>query len=179
MKSVFEDALGQVWYGRMESDNLNRMVLRAGLDWREITVLRAYVRYLRQTGYSFGARFIEMAMANHASISKRIITLFDLLHNPAQQDSKAQSQVTACRRAIEKGMETVSSLDEDRVLRSVLATVEATLRTNFYQKDNEGQCKPYLSLKFDSRSIADLPEPSPIGKFLYMPPMLKGFTCGG
>lgn len=179
VKSVFEDALGQVWYGRMESDNLNRMVLRAGLDWREITVLRAYVRYLRQTGYSFGARFIEMAMANHASISKRIITLFDLLHNPAQQDSKAQSQVTACRRAIEKGMETVSSLDEDRVLRSVLATVEATLRTNFYQKDNEGQCKPYLSLKFDSRSIADLPEPKPYREIFVYAPHVEGVHLRG
>lgn len=179
VKHVFEEALGHVWYGEMENDGLNRMILRAGLNWREITILRAYVRYLRQTGYAFGARFIEVALSNHAGISKRIVEFFDLLHNPARQDSKSQNHVPACRRAIEKDMETVPSLDEDRILRSITAIVEATLRTNFYQKDKHGNDKSYLSLKFDSRKIADLPEPKPFREIFVYAPYVEGVHLRG
>lgn len=166
-KEKFEDAFTRIWYGEMENDGLNRLVLTAGLDWRDITVMRAYVHYLRQTSNPFGKAYIVDALTCHPFISRMIIDLFKAFFDPTKQSA---TKATSLNQAIEEALQRVDSLDEDRVLRSMTALVNATLRTNFWQKDANGEPKAWLSLKLNSHAIADLPEPKPFREiFVYSP----------
>ena len=168
-KQKFEDAFTRIWYGEMENDSLNRLVLSAGLDWRDITVMRTYVRYLRQTANPFGLSYIEAALTKHPFISRLFIDLFKAYFDPSKQkESAARGQ--SINSAIEEALQRVDSLDEDRILRSMTGLVNATLRTNFWQKDENGQPKAWLSLKLNSHAIKDLPEPKPFREiFVYSP----------
>jgi glutamate dehydrogenase len=153
----------------MENDSLNKLVLSAGLDWRDITVMRAYVRYLRQTANPFGKLYIETALTKHPFISRLIIDLFKAYFDPSKQKESA-ARGASINEAIEEALQRVDSLDEDRILRSVCGLVNATLRTNFYQKDESGEPKSWLSLKLNSHAIVDLPEPKPFREiFVYSP----------
>ncbi len=159
-KGKFETALTRIWYGQMENDSLNHLVLAANMDWREIMVLRAYVRYLKQTRSPFSTPYVEKTLHRNTAIARSIVDLFLALFDPKGQKN-AEKLAAKHRAAIEKALEKVTSLEEDRILRSVAALVNATLRTNFFQPDSEGNLKPYLAVKLDSKKIDDLPEPKP------------------
>lgn len=168
-KAHFEDAFTRIWYGDMENDSLNKLILSAGLDYRDITVMRAYVRYLRQTANPFGKLYIETALTKHPFISRLIVDLFKAYFDPSKAKDAAKKGASI-NQAIEEALQRVDSLDEDRILRSVTGLVNATLRTNFFQKDENGEPKTWLSLKLNSHAISDLPEPKPFREiFVYSP----------
>jgi glutamate dehydrogenase len=178
VKSVFEEALEHIWSLEAENDSLNRLVLAAKMSWRDIIILRSYTRFLRQAGYSFGTRFMESTLVGYADISRHIVDLFKTLHNPDRQ-SGSEAHAAGCLVAIDHAMENVVSLDEDRVLRSVLALVDATLRTNYFQKDDKGNLRPCLALKFDSQRIVDLPEPRPFREIFVYASHVEGVHLRG
>lgn len=168
-KAHFEEAFTRVWYGDMENDSLNKLILSAGLDYRDITVMRAYVRYLRQTANPFGKLYIETALTKHPFISRLIVDLFKAYFDPSKAKDSAKKGASV-NQAIEEALQRVDSLDEDRILRSVTGLVNNTLRTNFFQMDENGEPKAWLSLKLNSHGIADLPEPKPFREiFVYSP----------
>ncbi len=167
---LFRDGCAAVWRGEVENDGFNRLLLGAGLGAREIAVLRAYCRYLLQTGIAFSQASMERVLAGNAAVARNLFRLFALQLDPQvpqrMRDRAAQRVATAIRRALDA----VKSLDEDRILRAYLGVIAATLRTNFYQPDADGRPKPYLSLKLDPRRIADLPLPRPKFEiFVYSP----------
>jgi glutamate dehydrogenase len=82
-------------------------------------------------------------------------------------------QVVAVEEAINALLDNVSSLDEDRILRSYLTLVHATLRTNFFQAW-DGAFRPYLSFKFDSHQVPDLPKPVPFREIFVYAPRVEG-----
>lgn len=169
MKQIFETAFIRIWYNKSESDSLNRLVLSAKANWHEITILRAYVRYLRQINFPFSRPYIERALTEHPKISRMVIDLFKALHNPAN-GSNSSKMAADCAVAIDKALEKVDSLDQDRTLRVLTALVEATMRTNYFQREKDGSAKPYLSLKLNSKAVPDLPEPRPFMEiFVYSP----------
>jgi glutamate dehydrogenase len=170
-KPKFEEALLKTWYGEMENDSLNHLILRANMDWRDIMILRTYVRYMRQARTSFSTRFIERALYSHPAISRNMVALFRDLHDPKGVKKSNAAKISA---AIEKGLESVTSLDEDRVLRTMLNLVNVTLRTNFFQPDAEGKLKSYLSVKLDSKAVADLPNPRPYREIFVYSPRMEG-----
>lgn len=172
-KKKFEDAFTRIWYGEMENDGLNQLVLSAGLDWRDLTVMRAYVRYLRQTANPFGRSYIEAALTKHPFISRLIIDLFKAYFDPLKQ-KEAADRGASLNSAIEEALQRVDSLDEDRILRSMAGLVNATLRTNFWQKDENGEPKTWLSMKLNSHAIPDLPEPKPFREIFVYSPRVEG-----
>jgi glutamate dehydrogenase len=182
VKQAFQDAFARIWAGEMESDGFNRLVLRARLDWREIGVLRAYAKYLRQARLQFSQDYLEDALANNAGITGLIMRLFHALHDPAR-DGGAEDRQTAARGIaveIDHMLDAVSNLDEDRILRRFLNLVRSTLRTNFYQRRPEGGPKPYLALKLDSKAIDELPLPRPMVEvFVYSPRVEAVHLRGG
>src|SRR6266545_2572464 len=169
VRETFLDAFARVWRGDAEDDGFNRLVLRARLTSREITVLRAIAKYLRQAGSTFSQDYMEDALAAHPSIARRLVELFHRRVHPVRfEDTDAKAR--ALERELEASIDEVASLDEDRILRSFLRVVRAVLRTNYFQTDAEGQAKPYLSLKLDPDLIPDLPEPRPLVEvFVYSP----------
>ncbi len=173
MKDVFEEAFAKIWYGEMENDGLNRLVLRAKMSWRDITILRTYLRYLRQVGLHYSREFIENTLADNPKITASIVNLFKSLFDP---NLKGENEIHAAGYAVEidHAMEGVDSLDQDKVLRSLTAVVNATLRTNFFQMDKDGNPKSYISIKLDSKKIDELPEPRPFREIWVYSPRTEG-----
>ena len=167
------------WSGDTENDGFNRLLLGADLTAREITVLRAYCRYLLQTGVPFSQAYMERALAANPAIAAGLVRLFEARLDPAAQPRRAAAaargnpaeQIVAQIRA---SLDSVTSLDEDRILRAYLELVQATLRTNFYRRDAAGAPLPYLSFKLDPGAIRDLPLPRPKFEIFVYSPRVEG-----
>ncbi|NCC22107.1 MAG: NAD-glutamate dehydrogenase [Alphaproteobacteria bacterium] len=177
IKDTFEDALRRIWYGSVENDGINRLVL-AGIDWRETTIIRAYIRYMRQMRMPYSLRFMERTIAENPRIARLLLDLFIAWHDPLGGDQN-EIKAAGCGVAIDHELEKVASLDQDRILRTIASLIEATMRTNFFQPDEHGNPKPYLSLKLDSRKIADLPEPKPFMEIFVYSPRVEGVHLRG
>ena len=161
IKQAFQEAFARVWADEAEDDGFNRLVLRAGLDWREVMVLRACCKFLRQVQIPFSQDYMEDTLYRHPDIAVMLVALFHGRFDPTKV-MEAGRTVTALLVAIDEALDQVESLDEDRILRRYRELIQAGLRTNFHQTLPDGQPKPYFSLKIDSQALADLPLPRPL-----------------
>jgi len=157
---LFEEAFVAVWSGIAGDDALNRLVLGAGLSWREVTVLRAYARYLRQIRFPNSQEFLADTLAGHPDFARDLIELFAVRFDPARQ-AEDPTAATAIEARLEERLQAVQSLEEDRALRRFVNLIRCTLRTNHWQPAADGSPKTYLSLKIDSREVDGLPKPRP------------------
>ena len=178
VKSGFEEAFARAWHGEIENDDFNRLVLRANLGWREVTVLRAYCKYLRQTGFTFSQAYTEQALSANAAIAKKLAALFVARFDPANT-AEAESKTSALTVEVEQALDSVDNLDEDRILRRFLALIQATVRTNYFQKDAGGAAKPYVSFKFNPALVPGLPEPKPKFEIYVYSPRVEGVHLRG
>jgi glutamate dehydrogenase len=163
VKTAFEDAFTAVWTGNTESDGFNRMVLELSISWREAALIRALARYRQQSGLDPSQRVQETALSNHPGVARLILDLFRTKFDPAIDAdlSTRTAQAVAVMDEIVQALQQVDSLDDDRVLRRLALLVGAIKRTNYYQLDEAGQPKPYISFKVASGELADLPLPKP------------------
>jgi glutamate dehydrogenase len=178
VKEIFQDAFAKVWSQEAENDGFNRLVLGAQLTWREIVILRAYCKYLRQTGIAFSQSYMEDTLARNTGIARMMVQLFHARFDPATQKHTA-ARTTALAARLQESLEGVSNLDEDRILRRFVAVVRATTRTNYYQHEPDGQPKAYLSFKFDPSVIPDLPRPRPMFEIFVYSPKVEGVHLRG
>lgn len=173
VKDIFQDAFANLWFGRAEVDGFNRLVLAAGLTWRETAVLRAYAKYLRQAGFTFSQAYIEETLARNPHIARMLIDFFKATFTPDPRERKGLEPDTI-QSDFYKALDSVANLDEDRILRRFLDVMRATLRTNFFQADNNGYLKPYFSFKFNPERIPDLPLPRPMFEIFVYSPRVEG-----
>jgi glutamate dehydrogenase len=176
VREIFQDAFARAWRGAVENDGFNRLVLRARLTWREISILRAYCKYLRQTGSTFSQDYMEDGLFNNQHIARLIVDLFEARLDPSGRDRTESEQL---KEEIEEALEEVVSLDEDRILRSFLDITLATLRTNYYQSTPDGDPKPHLSFKLDPERIPGLPLPLPRFEIFVYSPRTEGVHLRG
>ncbi|MDP1963786.1 MAG: NAD-glutamate dehydrogenase, partial [Reyranella sp.] len=178
----FIEAMEKLRSGALENDGLNRLVLGAGLGWREITVLRAYTKYLRQAGVPFSQDYMERALAAHPAIARGLVDLFVARFDPAlgePQSDTRKARTEAIEASIAAALETVATLDEDRILRRFLNAVHCTLRTNHWQTAADGTPKEWISLKIDSRALDELPAPRPLVEIFVYSPRMEGIHLRG
>src|SRR5579872_1622368 len=173
IENIFEEAFTKVRFGLAENDGFNRLVLAAGLSWREVTVIRAYAKYLHQIGFRFSQAYIENAAINHADIIKNLITLFNLKF-ALKQKSNAAKTIAELENNIQNSLEAVTSLDDDRILRFFWYLIKATLRTNYFQTTSHNEPKDYLSFKLNSEDIPELPKPHPLYEIFVYSPRFEG-----
>jgi len=175
---AFKDAFAQAWRGEIEVDGFNRLVLSAGLTWREIAMLRALAKYLRQAGSTFSQAYMEETLAANPEIVRKLVELFRVRFDPARAEER-EAEDRQFAKKIEKAIDAVASLDDDRILRSFLRLVQATLRTNYFQAAGDGQPKSYLSFKFDPSLVPDLPLPRPMFEIWVYSPRTEGVHLRG
>lgn len=169
VKPLFQEAFLQIYKGYAENDEFNKLVLGAHLASRDIMILRAYAKYLRQVGFRFTQAYIAKALSVHPDIAIDLVALFNVMHDPRRQ-KKSQSEALAIENKIIAQLEKVTSLDEDRIINRLLELIKATLRTNYFQKLDDGSHKPYFSFKLNSRVIPEMPLPTPLYEiFVYSP----------
>lgn len=169
----FQDAFAAVWKGEAENDGFNALVLGAGLNWREAMVLRAYAKYLRQAGSTFSQDYMEDTLRNNVHTTRLLISLFEARMSPDRQRAGTEL-IDGLLEEVDGALDQVASLDEDRILRSFLTVIKATLRTNFFQEAAGGSRHSYVSMKFDPRAIPDLPAPRPAFEIWVYSPRVEG-----
>ncbi len=212
---AFEHAFASIWRGDAENDGFNKLILGARLDWRQVSVLRGYCKYLLQTGVTFSQSYMEETLNRYPAIAGLLVELFEAGFDPARESGDAAAkqdaaarlggelsalvpaevlkklparfvddlagvramprvqQITALIGAIKALLEHVSSLDEDRILRAYLGVIGATLRTNYFQH-RDGVPRQYISFKFDSSKVPDLPKPRPYREIFVYGPRVEG-----
>jgi glutamate dehydrogenase len=201
----FEEAFSQLWRGQAENDGFNRLILAAGLSWRQVAMLRAYSKYLQQLGVPFSQAYVEQTFSRYPLLARLLVEMFEARFDPAtgsegasevdegmqrlqaQLESLAagdaaaiaalkpvieartgsrERQIEATRAALLTLLDRVSSLDEDRIVRSFIGVIDATLRTSYYLNviglpRADGEARDYVSYKLDSALVPDLPKPRP------------------
>lgn len=175
LQTIFTDAFLSIWQGISSSDDFNRLVLGAGLNWREVSVLRAYASYMKQIRFPISTEAVSLALNNHVPIARDLIQLFNARLHPQQSNldlaSKIEERVLAA-------LDDVSSLNEDQVIRQYLALINATLRTNYFQMC-KGQSKGYLSFKLSPAQVPFVPQPYPMFEIFVFSPRVEGVHLRG
>ncbi|MFD3947675.1 NAD-glutamate dehydrogenase [Streptomyces sp. NPDC058579] len=169
----FQEAFAATWTGEAENDGFNSLVLSAGLTWRQAMVLRAYAKYLRQAGATFSQDYMEDTLRSNVHTTRLLVSLFEARMAPERQRAGVEL-IDALLEELDAALDQVASLDEDRILRSFLTVIKATLRTNFFQNTADGVPHAYVSMKFDPQAIPDLPAPRPAFEIWVYSPRVEG-----
>ena len=174
----FQSTFTRAWYGDIENDGFNQLTLLAGLNWKEVNLLRTCYRYLKQIRLRYSEDYIIEALANNPTLVVSITALFNARFNPAAK-TKPGAGLRPVKSAIKRQLEQVATLDEDRIIRALLDVINATLRTNYYQSTETGDSKPYLSFKLNPRAIPRIPEPAPKYEIFVCSPRVEGVHLRG
>ncbi len=193
LRELFQNAFSAVWERRAESDGFNALVLGGELTWRQVVILRAVAKYLRQTGSTFSQAYVEATLVANVSIAAQLVSLFEARLDPAHpaalagtdatNDSGREAAEAQIVEAITGALENVASLDHDRIIRGFLGVIQATVRTNYYQRvakvgepasGGDAGFKSYLSLKLDPSKVPDLPAPRPMHEIWVYSPRVEG-----
>ena len=175
VRESFQDAFVRAWRGEVENDGYNRLVLGAALTWREITVLRAIGKYLRQARITFSDRYVEQALVAHPEIARLMIALFQARFDPRRTDREDAEEVGE---RIETAIDAVESLDQDQILRMFLDVIRAMLRTNYFHT-GPSEHAPHLSFKLDPSELRWLPQPRPRFEIFVYSPRTEGVHLRG
>jgi glutamate dehydrogenase len=173
----FRAALTSVWSNRLENDGFNRLVLMGGSTGREASILRAYAKYMRQVGVTFSQTYIESTLANYPHIGSQIVNLFAKKFSVKSPASVKTLDKLIAQIYVE--LENVANLDDDRIIRLYVDMIIATLRTNYFQKDDIGQFKSYVSFKVNPSLIPDMPLPLPAFEIFVYSPRVEGVHLRG
>ncbi len=179
IKDLFQTAFARVWFGDAENDGFNQLVLAGGLNWLEVAILRTYAKYFKQIGFTFSQEYMESALNNNVIIAKKLVQLFEIRFNPDQKDDR-EERFAELSAEILTDLDSVANLDEDKIIRQYIHAITATLRTNFYQIDRNGDIKNYISVKLNSKAIPGLPKPYPMFEIFVYSPRFEGvhLRCG-
>ncbi len=165
------DCIAAVWTDRAESDALNRLVISAGLTWRQVAVVRAYRKYRQRVGAALPIEYQNAAFARHPQVAAKLVRYFELRFDPLQ--TIVPGAEDALRREILADLDAITSLDDDRILRNHLGTVDATVRTNVFAD------KPHLSFKLASSAVPLMPKPHPLYEIFVYSPAMEGIHLRG
>ena len=169
----FTEALVAIWHGRAEIDRFNELVLRAGLDWQQVAVLRAYAKYLRQAAFPYSQSHIETVLNDNAHTARSLVELFEAVFDPADGTARRDAQAAAA--AVAADIDALVSLDTDRVLRAFASLIEATLRTNYFvTREQSARARDVLSFKLNPALVRELPLPRPKFEIWVYSPRVEG-----
>ncbi len=163
-------ALDAVLEDRAESDSLNRLLISAGLDHHQITVLRAYRTYMQRVAAVFTSAYVNDTLAAHPKLAAKLYHLFEARFDPAA-DPAVEAEVN---RDIQESLDRVRSLDEDRILRGLLGVINATVRTNVYREFRNS-----VAIKLRSADVPNMPKPYPLYEIFVYSPEVEGVHLRG
>jgi glutamate dehydrogenase len=176
VKDKLEACFLAVMDGHAENDGYNALVLAAGLVWRDVALLRALSRFLRQVRVPYSQDYMWATLRKHSGVAANIVELFHARFDPhlGGAEGERAGRQAAIAAAIETALQAVESLDEDRILRRFTNAIVAAVRTNFYQLDRSGNAKELIAVKFASRKLDAAPSPRPLYEIFVYSPRVEG-----
>ncbi len=178
IKENFEEALDKLWNEEIQNDSLNKLIVCANIKWREVVLLRAYIKYLQQLRFSYSQDYIQEALSSHPKTVKLLIDLFMVRFDPEYKQDRERASAEIVKE-IEKILSLVSNIAEDKVIRTILDVLMATWRTNYFQKTPAGDFKSYISFKLNSAKISFMPKPRPYTEIYVYSPRVSGIHLRG
>ncbi len=172
IQTLIEAALLALFRGLAESDGFNRLVLEAGLGWRDVAMVRTLGRYLRQIQVAYAQDYLADTLARHSAITKNIVKLFYARFDP-RHAGNAEGEAKL-RASIEEQLQAVTSLDDDRILRRFINLIESATRTNFFQLEGNGLPRQTIAFKFECAKVEGLPLPKPLYEIFVYSPRVEG-----
>ncbi len=173
----FADTVTAIWHGRVEVDRFNELVMRAGLTWQQVMILRSYAKYLRQAGFPYSQSFIETVVNDNPRTARALVELFEALFDPddADLESGKKRDASSAAAAVAVGIDALVSLDTDRVMRAFASMIQATLRTNYFvTAPGSARVQDVLSIKLNPGLVDELPLPRPKYEIFVYSPRLEG-----
>ncbi|MEO8219384.1 MAG: NAD-glutamate dehydrogenase [Specibacter sp.] len=161
-------AFGAAITGASESDPFDRLVLTEGMQWRQIVILRAYAKYMRQMGNANSYGFIAATLLHNVDVTRGLVELFEARFNPAIDGAARPEMMAEIHARLNTALENVPTLDADRVLRTFTNLLDSTLRTNYYRN------RDFLSMKLNPATIEGLPAPRPMFEIWVYSPRVEG-----
>jgi glutamate dehydrogenase len=152
------EAIEAIACGAIEIDSLNRLVLAARLSWVQVRVLRAYRRYRRQAGSVLSDHELDDPLVAFPGVAAALVAYFEARLDPGGRGSEPGRSE---RGLVVEGLNAVVHRQQDQVLRDYLGLIDATVRTSYFLRTPSGRPGPTLTVKLDSRSVPDLPDPRP------------------
>jgi glutamate dehydrogenase len=172
VRAPLEDAFHAVLKGASESDGFNRLVIGAGLAWRDVAILRLVAKFLRQAAIPFSQDYMERALQRNPDLALLLAALFHARLDPGRPAEERARETQRLEAQTEASLRDVPSLDDDRIIRRFRNVIANVLRTNFWQPDAKGAAKNYVAIKLDSEKLDELPAPRPWREiFVYAPEM--------
>ncbi|MEH0111032.1 NAD-glutamate dehydrogenase [Tersicoccus sp. MR15.9] len=165
------DAFRAAMAGVTETDRFDRLILAEGLHWRQVQVLRAYAKYLRQLGNPSSYGFMGDTLLANPDVARALVAVFESAFDPqlgAADDPARVARREQAGATLDAAIEAVATLDADRLLRAFAEVIGATLRTNFYQ----GSAR--LAFKLATREISAAPAPRPAFEIWVYSPEVEG-----
>lgn len=181
IRDNFEELFIKVWLGDAENDRFNRLIISAYMNWRQIAMLRSYARYMQQIRVSNSQEFISNTVVDNVELTKLLSDYFDHRFNPGSNvlTPKGAKQAEKIEEDFQNVLNNVHNLTEDKILRLYLDLIKATMRTNFYQDDSDGNAKSYISFKLQPRLIPNVPLPVPMFEIFVYSPRVEGVHLRG
>lgn len=171
IKENFEQTISVIWQKTLENTPFSTLSISCDLNYKQINLLIAYAKYLHQTGYRNSQSIIVEALNSLNNITKNLVKLFSTKFDPTIKKSSSDrlEDLESINRQIQTDLLAVKDVLHDDIIKKILVVINATIRTNFYQKStNNSDFKGYLSFKFDSSKINHLPLPRPFAEiFVY------------
>jgi glutamate dehydrogenase len=166
--ALLADSFSAAMRGDIESDSLDALVIRESVPWRQVVILRSYAKYLQQLGTTNSYGFIAGTLLANVRATRALLDLFAAKFDPDLANGERLRSTAAARKELLAAIDDVPVLDADRLLRTFMNLVEATLRTNYYQ------AKPHLSIKLNPAAIHSSPLPRPKYEIWVYSPRVEG-----
>lgn len=163
-----------VWEGMAESDRYNALVLNAGLGWRDIALLRAISRYLRQTAIPYEQDLMAETLNRYPTVARALSDLFYERFDPERPDEGREAAQEAVETTITAICEEITSLADDTIVQRFENLIKSALRTNFFQRQEDGSLPDTISFKLDPSAIMNLPRPAPYREIWVYSPRVEG-----
>jgi len=174
----FEECFMAVLGGTVENDGLHRLVTAAGLDWREISLLRCYTKHILQLGLPFSHTYMEEVLVAHAGVTALLVRQFETQFDPELAEPKRKRELAKLETAVKSGLSKARNVDEDRILSAFAGGIDATLRTNYFLRE-DGEPKRYISIKLDPERLPEIPLPRPRFEVFVYAPEVEGVHLRG
>ncbi|PSL16291.1 glutamate dehydrogenase (NAD) [Marinobacterium halophilum] len=180
VRDIFQEAFAAIWSGLAENDAFNQLVISAGLNWREVAMLRAYARYNQQTRFGFSQSYMAATLVRHSHLTRLLVAFFRARFEPQRQTHERSSALTErIHHSLLDALEQIENLSDDQILRRYLELMQATLRTNYFQLDNAGMPREYLAFKLSPAEISNMPKPRPVFEVFVYSPRIEGVHLRG
>lgn len=181
LKLNFEKTVSLIWAGITQVGFLNRLVIASDLHWKQVYTLRAYTKYLYQTGFHYDQTYIAEVLVKYHGLTKLLLELFEAKFDPSRNISagERQQKLDTISAQIKEGLNQIKDVTDDAVIRRFFGAISATVRTNYYQQTSDGGFKGYMSFKFDCAKVPALPLPLPYAEIFVFSPRFEAIHLRG